>query len=193
MTPSEDLPILQLLLVSAESELPMWMLEDMGALLGPDGCHSVRVFGHELRFRSYVPDVSFSAEMKPHLLVGLVRFVDVLSLQRLDELYRSVSRSHAVPAGFLVYRNENEADFKMSCPYCGQKIWVRDADLDKRGRCPGCKKGFTLPQQEAHVTSALKLPETVPVRRITRGDPASLSGPLQAMLRLHKVPALAAF
>jgi transposase-like protein len=69
-------------------------------------------------------------------------------LQQISELLEKATDGYSVPTQMLIYRNDNEVDFKMSCPYCGQKLWVRDADQDKRGRCPHCGKGFTLPAEE---------------------------------------------
>jgi predicted RNA-binding Zn-ribbon protein involved in translation (DUF1610 family) len=181
---------INVLLLSAESSLTAWMLEDIGALPDESGTNLVTLFGHRLRLHPHLPDSQVSEDVNPGMIIGLVRFVDVVSLQTLDDLYRNLPSSKRIPAGFCIYRNENEADFKMSCPYCGQKLWVRDADLDKRGRCPNCKKGFTLPRQEAHVSSILRLPESVPVRRVVHGDPASFSGPLQALLKLRDASGL---
>ena len=106
--------------------------------------------------------------------------MDVASLQTTLELLESGSDLY--PALVLLYRNDNEADFKMSCPYCGQKLWVRDADQDKRGRCPHCLKGFTLPAQEELVASTLGLSASTPVRRIVRGDVDALTSHLRLVL-----------
>lgn len=73
----------------------------------------------------------------------------------------------------LLFREEGEIDFKMSCPACGQKLWVRDTDEDRRGRCPNCKKAFRLPSQAQHVKAELSLPDAVPVTRVVRGNASS--------------------
>lgn len=161
-------------------------MEDIGAIDEGRGVHRTQLFGRDLYFSGITPAVPPSATpANVDLVFGLLRHIDIVSLQALDQLYSSFPELANRPTLFLIFRQENEADFKMSCPYCGQKLWVRDADLDKRGRCPNCKKGFTLPNQEAHVAATLNLPSTTPVRRVIHGDTASFSGPLQAMLRQH--------
>jgi len=183
MSDSNDL--LNLLLLSPDPDLCTWLFTDLG--VDPTNDLPQTAFaGKDLVFNSYTDPSSRYVERPVDILVGLVRFVDVLSLQKMDQLLKSVPGYAAKPVAMLVYRNDNEQDFKMSCPYCGQKLWVRDADLDKRGRCPHCKKGFTLPGQEAHVKSALHLGDTVPVRRVTRGDAGSLAAPLRSIVSLKK-------
>jgi hypothetical protein len=174
-----------LLLASPDLDLVEWLLSDLGAERG-GGRPTARFSGQELQFIVDGDGETAGEDATPDVLVGLVRFVDVLSLQRMGERLGGVPGRKTVPLAVLVYRNENESDFKMSCPYCGQKLWVRDADVDKRGRCPHCRKGFTLPRQEEHVQSTLKLPDSVPVLRIQRNDAGSLAGPLRRILSLRK-------
>ena len=102
-----------------------------------------------------------------------LRFMDVGSMDKLRTICRSLTASTTNPLSVFLLREEGEVDFKMSCPFCGQKLWVRDSDAGKRGRCPNCKKAFRLPGQADHAKSQLGLPDTVPVARVTRGNPAS--------------------
>lgn len=166
-------------LLTTLPELGGWLCEDLGC----DAEEYLQVVTFSERKLAFsiagTPDQVRQAPATS-IPVVILRFVDVLSLQ--DTLELLESRSGLTPAVVLIYRNENESDFKMSCPYCGQKLWVRDADQDKRGRCPHCHKGFTLPAQEEHVASALSLSSTTPVRRIVRGDPGSLASPLRLIL-----------
>ena len=106
-------------------------------------------------------------------LALLVRHVDVLSLDRIREIYTLMFEELGKPFSVMILRNEGESDFKMSCPHCGQKIWVRDSDVNKRGRCPNCKKGFNLPSQIRHLRTNLQLSEDVPVMMVVKGNAAS--------------------
>lgn len=173
---------LHISLLTTLPDLATWFCEDVGCQ--PEGVlQAATVSERKLAFSvASTPDQVRQAPASA-VPVVLLRFVDVLSLQNTLELLEA--RTGLNPAVVLIYRNENESDFKMSCPYCGQKLWVRDADQDKRGRCPHCQKGFTLPAQEQHVSSALSLSPTTPVRRIVRGDPGSLSSPLRLMMEAN--------
>mgnify|MGYP001949103118 CR=1 FL=1 len=163
-----------------------WFCEDVGCETTENG-QVCNFSNRQISFQSASLE-GVDAEKHPFdVLVGLVRFVDVLTLQKLDQLLQASGAGKFTPAIVLIYRNENESDFKMSCPYCGQKLWVRDADQDKRGRCPHCSKGFTLPDQEEHISTTLRLHSTVQVRKIVRQDPGSLAGPLRDILQLASV------
>ncbi len=176
---------LNLLLLSPDPDLCTWLFADLGVETSPERM-TTTFSGKELVFTSHTDPASPYMGNAADVLVGVLRFVDILSLQKMDELLKSVPGYETKPIAILVYRNENEQDFKMSCPYCGQKLWVRDADIDKRGRCPHCKKGFTLPEQEKHVHSTLHLGDQVPVKRITKGDAGSMASPLRAIVKLKK-------
>lgn len=173
-------------LLSTESEMAKWFCEDVGC----EGTENGQICNFSNRQISFqlAPPAGETAERHPFdVLVGLIRFVDVLTLQKMDKLLSASGAGKFTPTLILIYRNENETDFKMSCPYCGQKLWVRDADQDKRGRCPHCSKGFTLPDQMEHVNTTLRLPSAVQVRKIVRQDPGSLAGPLRDILQLASV------
>ena len=173
-------------LITSEPEMATWLCEDIGC--EPEGDSQICTFSdRKLSFQIANAESNRGESKTCDVLVGIIRFVDLLSLQKLDHLLSESGAGKTNPCVILIYRNENESDFKMSCPYCGQKLWVRDADQDKRGRCPHCKKGFTLPEQEEHVSSALHLPASVHVHKIVRQDPGSLAGPLREMIQLSSV------
>jgi len=173
-------PSVRITLLPVDQELAGWFADDVGA--ETRGGNLVAEFMDEqFRIESFPSKEDMPELLDTDMVLGLIRFVDVLSLQHMEELLRSAPQGLGLSA-ILVYRNENEQDFKMSCPYCGQKLWVRDADKDKRGRCPHCRKGFTLPEQEKHVSSVLRLKDRVPVFRVIRNDPASLGAPLRKVL-----------
>jgi hypothetical protein len=100
----------------------------------------------------------------------LVRFLDQISMNRIKEAYRLVGAEAFLPKTIAVFREPKEGEFKISCTYCGQKLWVRDRDAGRRGNCPKCRKTFFIPTQKAFITSFLMLTETVPVISVTNGD-----------------------
>jgi hypothetical protein len=59
---------------------------------------------------------------------------------------------------------------------------VRDTDVNKRGRCPNCKRAFKLPAQAAHLKSQLMLPDAVPVISVVRGNAASCRGAISSLV-----------
>lgn len=118
---------------------------------------------------------------KADVIALLVRFLDVLSLDKIKAIYRHLPVEAAVPVAIFLLRDKGEIDFKISCPSCGQKLWLRDTDVGKCGRCPNCKKPFIILSQADHLKTQLMLPETVPILTVTKGDANSLQ---QAMARL---------
>lgn len=106
-------------------------------------------------------------------LVLLVRFMDVISMDKVKAIYRSIPADQGLPLAVLLFREEGESDFKVSCAACGQKLWVRDQDVGKRGRCPNCKRAFRLPAQDEHLKGQLMVPDAVSVLTVDRGNPQS--------------------
>jgi predicted RNA-binding Zn-ribbon protein involved in translation (DUF1610 family) len=115
-------------------------------------------------------------------LIMLVRFLDVISLDKIKAIYRRLPSESLTPVSVFLFREEGEIDFKMSCPACGQKLWVRDTDVNKRGRCPNCKKAFKLPSQSGHLKSQLMLPDAVPVISVVRGNASSCRGAVASLI-----------
>ena len=113
----------------------------------------------------------------------LIRFMDVISMDKIKAIYRRIPSEDSVPVVTVIVRDNGESDFKMSCPVCGQKLWVRDSDAGKRGRCPNCKKAFTLPDQVAHVRSQLALPDSVPVVRVIGGQSESAVNAVEGLVK----------
>lgn len=107
---------------------------------------------------------------KANAIAIVVRFLDVLSLDKIATLYRHLPNEINLPIAIFLLRDQGEVDFKISCPSCGQKLWLRDSDIGKRGRCPNCKKPFVILSQADHLKSQLMLPENVPIIKLTRND-----------------------
>ncbi len=112
----------------------------------------------------------------------LVRFLDAVSMDKIRAIYRRLPSERSLPIAVYLFREEGEIDFKVSCPACGQKLWVRDTDVNKRGRCPNCKKAFKLPSQSGHLKSQLMLPDAVPAITVVRGNSASCRGSIASLL-----------
>jgi hypothetical protein len=115
-------------------------------------------------------------------LLLLVRFMDVISMDKVKAIYRSIPTSPAPPLSVVLFREEGESDFKMSCAACGQKLWVRDQDVGKRGRCPNCKRAFRLPAQDEHLKAQLLVPDAVSVVTVDRGNPDSCMQAMSGLL-----------
>ena len=107
---------------------------------------------------------------KANAIAIVARFLDVLSLDKIATLYRHLPNEVNMPIAIFLLRDKAEVDFKISCPSCGQKLWLRDADIGKRGRCPNCKKPFIILSQGDHLKSQLMLPENVSIIKLTRND-----------------------
>ena len=116
-------------------------------------------------------------------IILLTRFLDVISLDKIKAIYRRLPSENAPPLLIVILRENGEADFKMSCPVCGQKLWVRDSDAGKRGRCPNCKKAFTLPDQVNHIRAQLALPDSLPVERVIGGEADSAVAAVERLLQ----------
>ncbi len=115
-------------------------------------------------------------------MVLIARFLDVLSLDKIKAIYRHLPDSLDIPFSICFLRDKDEADFKISCPSCGQKLWLRDTDINKRGRCPNCKKPFVIMSQPAHLKAQLMLPETVILTQVVRNEQETFQRALRRLL-----------
>jgi hypothetical protein len=109
--------------------------------------------------------------------------LDALSVQTLQQIYELCRGKKTAPLHMLLCRSGTAGDFKISCPHCGQKMWVREADADKRGRCPTCQKGFPVPHAVKELKQRLGLPDIAPVTPVTLGHPVAAHAALMAILR----------
>jgi len=118
----------------------------------------------------------------------LVRFTD---RETMDEIRLALGR---LPAGVirnlnvLLCRNAGEAEYKMSCPKCGQRLLIRDALAFQRIACPNCKKGFTVPGQTDLLHEQLMISSMKTIRKVTLGDAASCQHALASITwQVHEV------
>ena len=177
--------------------------EDMGLNFIETVCPSVSsgegetlIEGHRFHLKVHAGDpddkTSWDAAISDSTaLVMQVRFMDAMSMERLKSYCRALPTNPPIPMAVFMFREEGEVDFKMSCPVCGQKLWVRDTDENKRGRCPNCKRAFRLPAQSQHVKGELGLPDGVPLNRVIRGNATSCRNAL-ANFKGHLVGGLVA-
>ncbi len=112
----------------------------------------------------------------------LIQHMDAPSLELLKGAYRLLPGENRQPTALMLLRESGRREFKMACPTCSQKLWVRDEDQGRVGRCPHCKKTFALPSQSTLVKSLLMLPASVPLVTVTLGNPASCRGPLASLV-----------
>ncbi len=112
----------------------------------------------------------------------VVRFLDVLSLDKIKAIYRALPDEIRAPFAVFFLRDQGEVDFKISCPSCGQKLWLRDTDVNKRGRCPNCKKPFVIMSQQDHLKTQLMLPESVMLLQVVRNDRQTFQGGMEKLL-----------
>ena len=119
-------------------------------------------------------------------LVILARHLDVLSMDHLKGIYRSLPLDSSIPPiAFFLVRDTGEKDFKMSCIECGQKLWVRDYDVGKTGRCPSCRQAFHISSQSDYLRRQLALPDHLPVEQVELGDnPTSRDALERLILRI---------
>jgi len=136
-----------------------------------------------VNFEIVAGDPAQDPAFKDHLakvdaIAIVVRFLDVLSLEKIKNIYRHLPDQLTIPVAIFMLRDKGEADFKISCPSCGQKLWLRDSDVAKRGRCPNCTKPFIILSQGDHLKSQLMLPDKIEVFKVTRSNPESFQNAL---------------
>lgn len=105
----------------------------------------------------------------------LLRFVDEETLGIARALMRSLPPACQASVHFVIARQMGEAEFKMSCPKCGQKLLVRDALAFRRTQCPRCKHPFTIPGQTDLVRQEFLIPPTHKISKVQLGDINSCS------------------
>lgn len=108
--------------------------------------------------------------------------VDAGSIDALRALHRRLPGDRSLPQAHALHREPGRKEFKISCPTCGQKLWVGDAHEGRPGRCPGCKQTFLIPSQPRHLSASLQLEDDVPVRLHWRGDAASAIALVDALV-----------
>jgi hypothetical protein len=162
---------INILILSIYRELAEAFIEPMAA----EQKNELLIGDARITFDIVAGDPSQNPTFEEHItranaIAIIVRFLDVLSLDKIKMIYRHLPNELNVPIAIFLLRDQGEVDFKISCPSCGQKLWLRDIDIGKRGRCPNCKKPFIILSQADHLKSQLMLPETIPIIKLVRTD-----------------------
>ncbi len=113
--------------------------------------------------------------------VVLVHFLDQRLLEGASRLIREATMA-GVPAGVFIYRAQSERQFKISCDHCGQKLWVLEEEIGRRGRCAACRQPIAIVSPAERVRSRMQLPDAVPVLNVVEQNAALCRGALANLL-----------
>ncbi|MFP6905382.1 MAG: hypothetical protein VCG02_09200 [Verrucomicrobiota bacterium] len=157
-----------------------------GVLCPDDGVWNCRLDGKTLQIGVHSGPLGSPGDSRSEIgdadaIALVVHYMDVITLDQLRDTCTLLRDHHGKVAVFL-YREEGEVDCKMSCPSCGQKLWVRDTDVGKRGRCPNCKKAFMLPDQAEHIRAELALDPGISITRVEGGNISSSKSAMRMLV-----------
>lgn len=174
-----------ILLVSIYRDL----VDDVSAA-GESEKGELTIGSHKVGLDVFVGDPSQEAAFKDQVarasaVIILVRFLDVLSLDKIRNIYHYLAQADiTIPKAVFYLRDKGELDFKISCPSCGQKLWLRDTDVGKRGRCPNCSKPFVILSQSDHLKTQLLLPQGSLCLKVIRRDSDSFRSAVGKLLEM---------
>lgn len=114
--------------------------------------------------------------------VLLANHLDAKSLGRLCAAAQLLAENFALPATAVLLRESGKKEYKLSCPDCGQKLWVSDNDAGRNGRCPHCKRIFALPAQMDHLKKNLENVSKIPVVAAYESLPDTCRTPLLSLV-----------
>ncbi|MDO9541162.1 MAG: hypothetical protein Q7J98_02415 [Kiritimatiellia bacterium] len=151
------------------------LVESFLGAIAPKDNKEVTIGNRQVVLDVFTEDPSNDSSFKEHVakaqaIAILVRFLDVLSLDKIKNIYHCLGQSDAISKAVFYLRDKGELDFKISCPSCGQKLWLRDTDVGKRGRCPNCSKPFVILSQADHLKTQLLLPDDMPCLKVIAKD-----------------------
>lgn len=180
--------------MSADHKIHMLVLsvyrelaDELLAPIATDQSAEVKINNHRISFDTISGDPGQDPSFEEFLsraaaIIIAVRFLDVLSLEKIKTIYRYLPDQLEIPTAIFMLRDKGEVDFKISCPSCGQKLWLRDTDIGKRGRCPNCTKPFVILSQADHLKAQLMLPEKAKAVHVIRNNMESLNDALTTLL-----------
>ncbi len=129
-------------------------------------------------------ETAWAAQLAQADAVALVvHYLDGASLQHVHRRFHGALKARpGLPVGLFLFRQDGEREFKLSCAECGQKLWVREADIGKRGRCPHCRHPLMIPTPSEYLRERLSLPDATPVLNVIKGDVSLCRGALANLL-----------
>ncbi len=122
--------------------------------------------------------------------VVLVHFLDQRLLEAASRLLREATMV-GVPSAVFIYRAESERQFKISCDHCGQKLWVLEEEIGRRGRCAACRQPIRISSPAERVRARMQVPDSVPVLNVVEQNAALCRGALANLLVRIGAPPLA--
>lgn len=172
--------------LSAEPEIAEHFVR--AVLSDPESTSGSADIGHYHVFIEAIPPAEAgSAGTKVKLdqadaLILLVHFLDNRSIEDAHALLGTRLAERTTPMGVFIYRPEAERQFKISCPECGQKLWVMEHEIGMRGRCVSCRRPMMIPTPSEYLRRTLQLPDAVPVLNVVRSDASLCRGALENLL-----------
>ncbi|MCX7817957.1 MAG: hypothetical protein N2652_01905 [Kiritimatiellae bacterium] len=129
-----------------------------------------------------VEDTAWKARLRQaDAAAVLVHFLDHRLLEAAAALVREAAMA-GVPAGVFIYRAQAERQFKISCDHCGQKLWVLEEEIGRRGRCVACHQPIQIVSPAERVRARMNLPDAVPVLNVVEANIPLCRGALANLL-----------
>jgi hypothetical protein len=162
--------------------------EEYRRAVWPDDSEPIVLQGAEVVVRAVVAEeierTPVDGAEWPHAdaFVLLVHFLDQASIGVARRLYHRLRVVRPVPMGVFLFRAADERQFKISCPECGQKLWVLESEVGRRGRCVNCRHPIGIRTPSEFLREMLSLPDSVPVLNVVKGDGPICRGALSNLL-----------
>jgi hypothetical protein len=118
-----------------------------------------------------------------HGYILLVHHLDELTLEAAKRLHDKLTSLRDSQLTLALYRFRGEADFKINCPSCGQKLLVADAHVNRIGQCPHCKDSIRLPLPDMHLRMRLNLPKATFVHLVSEANPGTARNALKQIVQ----------
>ncbi len=96
-----------------------------------------------------------SADLETDGVVLLAEHLDMISVEQLRRVGRSIIRQQGVPLLITIFRKKDQREFKISCLQCGQKLLLNDDAVGKKADCVRCKTRFVIPSQEGYARAVM--------------------------------------
>lgn len=185
---SEETKTINVVVASVEEAVMEKALQDLGgALTGSTATQVIPLQGITIRVQPVLSPEENKERWDTRrgtasAVALLVRHGDYFTMEAHRKILKTIGES-PVPVAVVVYRETDASDFKISCPECGQKLWVSDNDADKRGRCPNCQKPFTISDPARHVRVELGLPKDTTIVLTQEGNPIAIQAAIVNLVR----------